>query len=545
MYPDHKAAMAAPDDLIKILEGSQLRLENEYARIATEPRYQYRLRRIRRISKMVDEEIAKVKAESTKYLTQIMPQVYATGGGAAKAAIGLAEFGWTQAATSAVQVLAQSSFDQVLKATDYMREDAKRWVREATKEITLEGQFEGLTTQQMAKRFKKLAPKAVAASGLPVPITSITYANGAQHTLDSYGKMLFRTDTAKAYNAGVLNTSEEFGVTKFEIFDGQGCGLTSHDDPLTANGMIVSAQVARSNTLSHPNCQRSFGAVPDPATPLSEVTRSGVQPDTVKDTEAAYRSISSGGSAGAQASGPGGWSLERTKLHDKIVNGFLDDVPLSSKPKMTMTGGGPASGKSTMIDANPTLFPDKSVAVHVDADAVKLKLPEYQDLVAVGDNRAAGFAHEESSYLVKRILTESYKKNVDVLFDSVGGGGAAKLGRKVEEARSAGLEVIANYASLDTDLAVKLSNARGVKTGRLVAEDVVRKAHREVTDTFIDSIDQNLFDAAKLFDTNVQDVSRLVAQTTDEGFEILDRALWNDFVEKGSRTIAEVEALGF
>ena len=254
-YPDHSAAMKAPNELIKLLEDSQRRLEREYAAIATEERQVFRRRRLRQLLRTVSKELEAVKREAQFYLTEVFPSVYAAGGQSV-----IADFAWTTVARSAVQVLAQSTFDQVLTATQYMEEDAKRWVRQNSRRIALQGQFEGSTTKQLAKRFAELAPRAVAANGLPLPITAITYADGSVRTLSDYGRMLFRTDTAKAYNAGVINTAEEVGIFRFEIFDGPDCGLTSHDDPQKANGLIVDAATARAYSISHPNCRRSFGA---------------------------------------------------------------------------------------------------------------------------------------------------------------------------------------------------------------------------------------------------------------------------------------------
>lgn len=65
--------------------------------------------------------------------------------------------------------------------------------------------------------------------------------------------MLIRTKTGEAYNLGSLEAQEMLGVGSFEIFDGSGCGLTSHQDPVKALGRIVDKETALKYPLSHPN----------------------------------------------------------------------------------------------------------------------------------------------------------------------------------------------------------------------------------------------------------------------------------------------------
>lgn len=66
-------------------------------------------------------------------------------------------------------------------------------------------------------------------------------------------------------------------------------------------------------------------------------------------------------------------------------------------------GGGPASGKSTMMDAVPA-----HDAAVVNADDVKARLPEYVGKVG------ASFTHEESSYIAKRAVAEAFRRRINV-----------------------------------------------------------------------------------------------------------------------------------
>ena len=65
-----------------------------------------------------------------------------------------------------------------------------------------------------------------------------------------------RTETAYALNEASAQVYESGNVDQVEIFDGAGCGWTSHNDPLLANGRIVSVAEFREYPIAHPNCRR-------------------------------------------------------------------------------------------------------------------------------------------------------------------------------------------------------------------------------------------------------------------------------------------------
>jgi hypothetical protein len=61
----------------------------------------------------------------------------------------------------------------------------------------------------------------------------------------------------------------------------------------------------------------------------------------------------------------------------------MSGVPKSSDPTFYMLGGGPAAGKSTLIERGDIAVPsvEKKQAVLVNPDVVKESLPEYKPLV--------------------------------------------------------------------------------------------------------------------------------------------------------------------
>ncbi len=89
------------------------------------------------------------------------------------------------------------------------------------------------------------------------------------------GQMIARTELALADQQSAVDRYRAGGVEVVEVFDGPGCGWTSHDDPDIANGSVRTLDQAETQPLSHPNCRRAFlpvtdVVVPDTAEELAE-----------------------------------------------------------------------------------------------------------------------------------------------------------------------------------------------------------------------------------------------------------------------------------
>ena len=67
-----------------------------------------------------------------------------------------------------------------------------------------------------------------------------------------------RTESAFATNEAASQIYGKEGIDQVEVLDGPDCGWTSHDDPLKADGRVVSVAEARRQPISHPNCVRAF-----------------------------------------------------------------------------------------------------------------------------------------------------------------------------------------------------------------------------------------------------------------------------------------------
>lgn len=200
---------------------------------------------------------------------------------------------------------------------------------------------------------------------------------------------------------------------------------------------------------------------------------------------------------------------EREALHKKIIDQELaGKVPVDGQPTMTMLGGGPASGKSSVMSAKTQ---DNPHAVTVDVDHFKEPLPGYDDM-ATKDTRAADFYHEESSALSKRFSEAAYRENLDVIYDGTGDGSIKSVQKKIDAAKAQGYRVEAKYVTIDTDEAVvrnkkryedgvrDYENGKTKRPPRLVGEDVVRQTHAKCTDISVAMAPK--FDHIEIWDNN-------------------------------------------
>lgn len=196
-------------------------------------------------------------------------------------------------------------------------------------------------------------------------------------------------------------------------------------------------------------------------------------------------------------------SPEREAVHKQIIDDMLKGkVPVEGQATMTMLGGGPASGKSSVMSSNTS--GDKH-AVTVDPDAFKHKLPGFKEM-AEKDPNAASYYHEESSALAKRFSEVAYKENYNVIYDGTGDGSNGSVQKKIDAARANGYKVKATYVSIDTEEAVRRNQkryddavAKG-ETPRLPPVDMVRATHTKCTDISVSMAAK--FDSIEIYDNN-------------------------------------------
>lgn len=199
----------------------------------------------------------------------------------------------------------------------------------------------------------------------------------------------------------------------------------------------------------------------------------------------------------------GNLTPEREQIHREIIDKLLEGkIPVEGQATMTMLGGGPASGKSSVMNSDTSNNPN---AVTVDPDTIKKMLPGYETM-AKADEGAAAFYHEESSALAKRFSEVAYSENYNVIYDGTGDGSTKSVQKKIDAARANGYRVEAKYVTIDTEEAVRRNQKRyddakaAGETPRLPPEDMVRKTHAKCTDISVAMAPQ--FDKIEIWDNN-------------------------------------------
>jgi predicted ABC-type ATPase len=228
---------------------------------------------------------------------------------------------------------------------------------------------------------------------------------------------------------------------------------------------------------------------------------------------------------------------ERRALHETIIADHLAGRPTVEKPVAYFMGGGPASGKSTIIrDVVPIA---KGDYVEVNPDLVKRYLPEFNEIKAAGGTNGAPFVHEESSSLSKEISEAASAAGKNILYDGTGDGSYESLVKKVGLLKAAGMEVDAHYVTVDTDTAIQRSRDRALKPGenfgRHVPEQYIRQVHQGISELLPRAMRDGVFDKITLWDTNTHGQNVKVASAVGSNVTIHDQAAWNRFLAKARK----------
>jgi predicted ABC-type ATPase len=235
----------------------------------------------------------------------------------------------------------------------------------------------------------------------------------------------------------------------------------------------------------------------------------------------------------------GAWLPGRVnEVHDPAIADLFRGkrrVPSNQTPEFHMMGGGSGAGKGTVIRKG--MVKVKKRTVSIDADEMKKTLPEYQQMTKAGDTKAAAFAHRESSYLTDRAMRQGFAERYDVLLDGTGDGSLAKLTGRIQPARDAGYNVVADYVTIPTDVAVNRAMERAIMSGRVVPEAQIRMIHRDVSRTLKEAVDRKIFDKVRLWDNSGANPI-LVMEQRGGVTKILRPDLWDDFLRKADEDIA-------
>jgi predicted ABC-type ATPase len=221
---------------------------------------------------------------------------------------------------------------------------------------------------------------------------------------------------------------------------------------------------------------------------------------------------------------------QREALQQKIVDKYLATGAPSSELIAQFIGGAPANGKSALLASGVFQTPPNDVKLNVDD--VKLDLPDYNYLLNQKSIHAAGFVHEESSDIGKKIMNGAIKMKSNITVDAVFDNGYDNVYGKIKQLKDAGYAVKIDYVTLDSKLSEQLADARAAKTGRHVNKEYQRQANNSIPNTFVRLAHSGAADELRLWDTNKSNQPRLVAEANKGNLTIYDDKLWKDFLNK-------------
>lgn len=195
----------------------------------------------------------------------------------------------------------------------------------------------------------------------------------------------------------------------------------------------------------------------------------------------------------AHKNADGAYTEERSKLHKEWADSFLakgEPVPMHLKPTAVIMMGGPGSGKSST-----TKGMDFNNFVSVDPDAVKAKIPEYQEGTnsnedgserAPGGDRAlnaAFMAHEESSDVAGMVRDQAINDRKNVLLDGTGKN-LEKMQEQVRRLAKAGYNIKLVMPHIDVNEGKRRAAKRAKSSGRWVPMEILDEAYGAIPTNF-------------------------------------------------------------
>jgi predicted ABC-type ATPase len=200
------------------------------------------------------------------------------------------------------------------------------------------------------------------------------------------------------------------------------------------------------------------------------------------------------------------------------------------RPQALFMAGGPASGKTSALNAAPELNPDASVVIN--PDEMKDRLPEYRQMIEGGDRFAASGVHEESSDLGKRLQNEAIDLGLNTVVDGTGDSKKGKFTGKMQDMDKAGYDVSALYVTIPTDQAVVRATARAMKSGRWVPEPEIRAQHKNVSANFPDVAGLPFLKGLKLYDNSGDGDPVLIGEAAKGKLTVHNADAYRAFMDK-------------
>jgi predicted ABC-type ATPase len=171
-------------------------------------------------------------------------------------------------------------------------------------------------------------------------------------------------------------------------------------------------------------------------------------------------------------------NYSRKKYFKCLLKSRLNSAPSvrpGKAPTAVLTVGGPATGKSTIVNER---INQKDFVV-VDPDDLKASIPEYNLAVNRNAKNAAAMAHDESSALADSLVEAAVAARKNVIIDGTGKN-LDKYVNSINAFKQAGYSVIVMGTHVDLPTALDRVEKRADCTGRWVPSDVVKEISKKV-----------------------------------------------------------------
>ena len=238
-----------------------------------------RRRRERELLDLAERLMTDLDQVVKRQLGVMLHGAYQAGGVGIAAELGASET-FTAEDTDRLRAVARDTYTDVLRATRPVEQTTKELIRILARQAATDRFAGGVTAEQ--------AGRDLAARLAGHGISAIVYRDGSRHGLADYANMLLRTKTAEIYQAGGFSQARALDVRFMEILDNPSCGLSYHDDPTLANGLILPLSEAEKYPISHPRCVRVTTPRVDLLTP-QDVRHA--QPSTTAGQNADQRAV--------------------------------------------------------------------------------------------------------------------------------------------------------------------------------------------------------------------------------------------------------------
>ena len=243
------------------------------------------------------------------------------------------------------------------------------------------------------------------------------------------------------------------------------------------------------------------------------------------------------------------YSAERQRLHQEIIQHFLEGLHTSASPRVLFSGGGYSAGKGGVVKQAKAEHFKGSEPLVIDPDRIKAMLPEFQARYA-DDPTANAVVYREAWDISQEMQRQALERKLDMIVDGVGNTSPDEMIGRIQQFLDKGYSAKAVYVSVPTAEAEKRAAARAktatdIADRRMIPSLILRAVHRDVSATVPEMVSrihkQGLSVDVEVHDNNqgvdeagkFRPAKRIFSYDSTTGEETVhDERLWREFKDK-------------